>query len=107
MPRLTRRSFLTSTLATAATVTIAGTKSSGRVMGANDTVRIACAGLNGRGGEHVGQFAGIKNVEIAYLVDPDTRVYKKRLDQLKEKGGPVPVTVQDIRKVLEDKSIDA
>ena len=37
MTRLTRRTFLKNTLATAATVTIAGTKSSGKVLGANDT----------------------------------------------------------------------
>ena len=54
MPRLTRRSFLKRTLATAATVTIAGTKSSGRVLGANDTLRVGVAGLNGRGSAHVG-----------------------------------------------------
>ena len=44
-----RRSFLKSTLAAAATITIAGTKSSGKVLGANDTIRIGVAGLNGRG----------------------------------------------------------
>ena len=72
MARSTRRSFIKHTLATAATVTIAGTKSSGKVIGANDTIRIAVAGLNGRGGSHVGEFGKMKNVEIAYIVDPDT-----------------------------------
>ena len=46
MSRVSRRKFLQTTLAAAATVTIGGTKSSGRVMGANDRVRIAVAGLN-------------------------------------------------------------
>ena len=73
MARLTRRSFIKSTLATAATVTIAGTKSSGKVLGANDTIRLAVAGLNGRGGAHIGEFSKMKNVEIVYLVDPDKR----------------------------------
>ena len=62
MPRLTRRKFLKHTLATAATVTIAGTKSSGRVLGANDTIRVAVAGINGRGGAHVGAYGKMKNV---------------------------------------------
>ena len=79
MARLTRRRFLASSLASAATITVAGTKSSGKVLGANDTVRIGVAGLNGRGGEHVGQFVGMKDVQIAYLIDPDQRTYKKRL----------------------------
>jgi predicted dehydrogenase len=87
---------------------ISGTKSTGRIIGANETVRIAIAGLNGRGGEHVGQFVGMKqDVEISYLVDPDTRTFKKRLDQIEDKGGRAPATVQDIRRVLEDKSVDA
>ena len=62
MSSLSRRSFLKRSLAAAATITIAGTKSSGRVLGANDTIRIAVAGLNGRGGAHVGAFAGMKGV---------------------------------------------
>ena len=46
-------------------------------------------------------------VEITYLVDPDTRTFKKRLDQIQKKGGRAPATVQDIRRVLEDKEVDA
>src|SRR5438477_160600 len=114
MSRVTRRKFLTTTLATAATITIGGTKSSARVMGANDRIRIAIAGLNGRGGEHVGQFMKMKGVEIVYLVDPDKRTYQKRLDQIAGKDpkakkdapppkpyGPEPKCLQDIRKALE------
>src|SRR5262249_39002144 len=107
MARVTRRSFLKSTLATAATVTIAGTKSSGRVLGANDTVRVAVAGLNGRAGSHVGEFGGMPNVEVVYLVDPDSRTYKGRIKQLTDKNRPEPKTEKDIRKVLEDKTVDA
>ncbi|MDB5309675.1 MAG: iolG 9 [Gemmataceae bacterium] len=107
MTRQTRRSFLKSTLATAATVTVAGTKSSGKILGANDTIRIAIAGLNGRGESHVGAYSGMKGVEIAYLIDPDKRTYKKRIDQLAAKGRPEPVCVQDVRKAFEDKTLDA
>jgi len=98
-------------LATAGVVggfAIGGTKSSGRVLGANDTVRIAVAGLNGRGEEHIKQWGGMKpGVEITCLVDPDTGTYKKRLDQIAKQGGRAPATVQDIRRVLDDKSVDA
>ena len=57
---LNRRQFMGRSLAAAgvgAGFAIGGTKSSGRIVGANDTVRIAVAGLNGRGGSHVGEFA--------------------------------------------------
>src|SRR5882724_2166296 len=104
MTRHTRRTFLKSTLAAAATITIAGTKSSGRVLGANDTIRLGVAGLNGRGGSHVGEFGKMNGVEITYLIDPDQRTYDKRLKQLaKLKSGAAPKTVQDIRQALEDK----
>jgi predicted dehydrogenase len=105
--RLTRRRFLESSLAAAATITVAGTKSSGKVLGANDTVRIGVCGLNGRGGEHVGQFVAMKDVEIAYLIDPDTRTYKNRLKTIASKNKPTPVCVQDVRKALDDKTLDA
>jgi predicted dehydrogenase len=87
---------------------ISGTKSSGRVIGANETIRIGVAGLNGRGKEHVSQWAGMApNVEISYLVDPDTRTFKQRLEYIADKGGRTPTTVQDIRRALDDKSLDA
>ena len=116
MHHLSRRAFLKSTLSPAATVTIAGTKSSAKVLGANDTIRVAVAGLNGRGEEHIKQFSGMKNVEIAYLVDLDQRTYQNRLDQLAGKGNwnrktkPVtytPVLIADIRKALDDKNLNA
>src|SRR5258708_6507440 len=99
MSRQSRRSFLKSTLAAAATVTIAGTKSSGRVLGANEVIRVGVAGLNSRGGSHVGAFSKLKDVEVVYLIDPDTRTYAKRLKQL-AKQPTKPTLVQDIRKAL-------
>ncbi len=100
---LSRRQFMNRSLAAAgvgAGFAIGGTKSSGRIIGANDTVRVAVAGLNGRGGEHVGQFVKMPGVAITYLVDPDTRTYQKRLDQIAKakKEGHAPATVQDIRR---------
>jgi predicted dehydrogenase len=104
---LTRRSFLKRSLAAAATITIAGTKSSGKVVGANDTIHIAVAGLNSRGGSHVGAWSGMKGVEITYLIDPDTRTYDRRLKQAADKGRKQPQVIQDVRKALEDKNLDA
>jgi Oxidoreductase family, NAD-binding Rossmann fold/Oxidoreductase family, C-terminal alpha/beta domain len=107
---LSRRQFMNRSLAAAgvgAGFAIGGTKSSGRVIGANDTIRLAVAGLNSRGQSHVAEFVKMPGVEITYLVDPDTRTYQKRLDQIRKNGGREPKTVQDIRRVLEDKSVDA
>jgi predicted dehydrogenase len=105
MSKLTRRDFVKGSLAAMATITIAGTKSSGNVLGANDRVRIAVAGLNGRGSAHVGAFAGMAGVEVSYLVDPDTRTYNRRLEQIGDR--PAPFLVKDIRRALDDRNVDA
>ncbi len=107
MSKMNRRSFLSKTLAAAATVTIAGTKSTGRVLGANDTIRIGVAGLHGRGSSHVGAYAGMKGVQITYLIDPDTRTFASKVKQVQARGGNTPQTVQDVRKALEDRNLDA
>jgi predicted dehydrogenase len=107
MAHPTRRAFLKSSLAAAASITIAGTKSSGRVLGANDTIRIAVAGLNGRGGAHVGAWTGMKDVEITYLIDPDRRTYAPRLKQISRRGRKEPQVIKDVRQALEDKNLDA
>src|SRR5687768_16918881 len=102
---LQRRQFL-KTLAAAATVTVAGTKSTGRVLGANETIRVAIAGLNGRGSAHVGGLVNQPNVEIAYLVDPHTATYASKVRSIRERTGREPRTVADIRRALEDRSLN-
>jgi hypothetical protein len=101
-----RRSFLKKTLAAAATITIAGTKSTGIVLGANNAIRVAVAGLHGRGSAHVGAYAGMQDVQIAYLVDPDSRTFAARLKQVQGQGGNAPRTVADIRTALQDRDVD-
>jgi predicted dehydrogenase len=108
--RLSRRHFINRSVATlgaGASFAISGTKSSGRVVGANETVRIAVAGLNGRGGSHVDEFLKLPGVTITHLVDPDTQTFKRRLDRIASGGGRAPTVVQDIRSALDDKSVDA
>jgi predicted dehydrogenase len=110
MSRLNRREFLGRSLTAAgigAGFAIGGTKSSGRILGANDSIRIGVAGLNGRGGSHVGAFGRMNGVAITYLIDPDTRTYAKHLKTLNGRGGSEPKTVQDIRRALDDKELDA
>ena len=104
---LHRRSFLKRTLAAAATITIAGTKSSGRVLGANEAIRIGVAGLHGRGGAHVAAFARMAGVQITYLIDPDTRTFQSRVAEVQRRGGSPPRQVQDVRRALEDHNLDA
>jgi len=109
MARQSRRQFLGQSLAFAgAGFAIGGTKSSGRVIGANDTIRLGVVGLNGRGGSHVDEFSKIPGVEVTYLVDPDPTTHDKRAKQLaKNAPGAKPRTIKDIREALDDAELDA
>ena len=108
MARGTRRQFLGQSLAAAGVAfgfAIGGTKSSGRILGANDTIRLGVAGLNGRGGSHVDEFGKMKGVEITYLIDPDGRTFDKRAKQLQKLSpGAKPRQIKDVREALEDKA---
>jgi len=106
----TRRMFLQQSTAAgmAAAFTMAGGKASARVLGANDRIRIAVAGINSRGQEHLDAYCALKDqVEIAYLVDPDSRLFDARQKFVQEKAGNTPRCVQDLRHALEDKDLDA
>ena len=110
MSRITRRNFLQTTSAVAGTsLILTGTQASGKVLGANDRVRVAIAGLHGRGKSHIGGWSGQKNVEIAYVADPDKNVLSSTMKSLKNKAKGKFTTqgITDIRKALEDKTVDA
>jgi predicted dehydrogenase len=104
----TRRSFLKGSLSVAAgSLLITGTKATGDFRGANEQIRIAIAGINGRGGSHMSEFGGMNDVRIAYLVDPDTRLYPAKIKTVEAKGKGAPKVEKDIRRVLDDKDVDA
>jgi predicted dehydrogenase len=73
----------------------------------NDTVRVACVGVHGQGRTHINRYSQMQNVEIAALCDIDESVLNSRLDMIEKMGKKRPAAFTDIRKLLEDKSIDA
>jgi predicted dehydrogenase len=77
-----------------------------KVLGTNNRVRVAVCGLRGRGVNHIAAYAKLENAEIAALCDVDNNVLQQRLNEL-QKLGIRPNTYTDVRKLLEDKSIDA
>ena len=104
-----RRNFLKTSTVAGASLLITGTRASGQVAGANDRIRLAVVGVNGRGRSHIEGFGAQNNVELAYLVDPDEKVLADRMNLVDQvTGGKHKCqTATDIRKVLEDKSVDA
>jgi predicted dehydrogenase len=108
-----RRDFIKKSILGTAGITIGGmglsAKSYASVLGANDRFRIAVCGVNGRGKSHIRGFDGQDNVEVAYLVDPDSKVLDSKVNELKETGQNSKSVkgVTDVRQVLDDKNIDA
>jgi predicted dehydrogenase len=98
-----RRTFL-KTSALAAAGSILPARSWAQVLGANDDLRVAVIGLNGRGQNHLSSLARIQGVRVVALCDPDTAV----LDRVKGKvnGGNVK-TYTDIRELLASRDVDA
>ena len=76
--------------------------------GANDRVRVAVIGVNGRGQDHIKGFSKLANVELATLCDPDDVILQTRAKEYAGKNNGKKVkTENDLRKVYDDKSIDA
>jgi len=75
--------------------------------GANDRVRVAIAGVGGRGNDLMNESSAIPNVEVVTLIDPDGRRTEAAAQKLSAKTGKRPKLESDLRRALDDKSIDA
>ncbi|MCC6341621.1 MAG: Gfo/Idh/MocA family oxidoreductase [Bryobacterales bacterium] len=95
-----RRHFLLSTAALA-TGAVKGLSSP------NDAIRVACVGIRGQGRSHIRNYSKMPNVELAAFCDVDENILNTRLDEVEKMGRKRPAAYTDIRKLLEDKSIDA
>ncbi len=98
-----RREFLKAGVAAG----LATAASANKVLGANDRIRVAVVGLNGRGWNHVEGYRTIPGVEIAFFCDCDENVLRRRVAQADKTWGLKPETEVDIRKLLERKDVDA
>src|SRR5688572_26667959 len=97
----TRREFLQTTSTAAVALTATAVASANQ---ASDTLSVALIGCGGRGMGVGGEFAGQKNVKLAWVCDPD----RQRLEAAaKQFGVAGDHATTDLRKVLEDKSLDA
>ncbi len=103
MALITRRGFLGTSAAGAAALTVPGWSHAAP----NEVLRIAVVGVKGRGLSHVGEWAKMKDVQVAALVDIDENILDPALKTIERNGGKKPEIYKDFRKMLEDKSIDA
>jgi len=73
----------------------------------NEQINIAVVGIRNQGGYHIECLAGIPNVRVKTLVDIDENLFEGRIKEVEEKHGYRPGVETDIRRMLEDKDIDA
>lgn len=100
MSKITRRRFVQSS-AVAAGAAFALSPLS-KVRGANNDIRLGFIGLGGRGSYSVKWFAGLKDIRVAALCDVDSTHLAKNAEKF-----PAAKKYTDLRKVLDDKDIDA
>jgi len=106
MSRISRRRFMKQSLAMAG-ATFVVSHAGHRVLGANETIRMAVTGCGGRGGGHINAFAGMENVEVIYTVDPDVRRAEGGAKRAEKKQGRKAKPLRDLRKAIDDKNVDA
>lgn len=116
--KISRRQFLTRSTQTAAGIVAAGSlvsytaaqttpNAGSRILGANEQINLAVIGIHGRGQELAGGFARIPNVRIKTLCDIDENLFAEPIKEIEEIQGSAPATQNDLRRVYDDKDIDA
>ncbi|HTD65082.1 MAG TPA: Gfo/Idh/MocA family oxidoreductase [Candidatus Limnocylindria bacterium] len=105
MKSLNRRSFLKSTALTAGALSFSA-RSWSQVEGSNSDVRMAVIGFGGRGQNHISEWTKMEGVRLTALCDVDSTIMSKEVDRL-SKANKAVEQFTDIRKLLENKNIDA
>jgi predicted dehydrogenase len=78
-----------------------------RAVGANDKLRIAVLGVNGRGKDHIRGIMSQPDAEVVLVCDPDSQVAERTQAMVQKNYDKKVETVQDLRAVFDRKDIDA
>ncbi|MDX2250422.1 MAG: Gfo/Idh/MocA family oxidoreductase [Bacteroidia bacterium] len=106
--QINRRSFLKSTAAVGVTAGIAASPFQIFARGLpSKKVVVAIMGLRSRGHALAQNFAAQPDCEIACLVDVDDRYFEPAIEGMSQYQKKRPLLEKDIRKVVENKDIDA
>jgi len=104
MKGMTRRTFVKR--ASLATGAVAALSPRSRVLGANDDLRVAVVGFRSQGRFHLQCLRELTGVRVVALCDADRDVLDREIAECKKRDDPV-AGFTDVRKLLEDKTIDA
>jgi len=106
---MNRRYFAKVAMTGAAGLSVSPTILTGRGWkGANDRVNIAVIGIRSQGQLHISGYSASKNARVAAICDIDSNLVGERVkNHFTDKGLPEPKIYSDLRKVYENKDIDA
>jgi predicted dehydrogenase len=106
---VTRRQFLDTLAAGAATIALGSTaKSYSQILGANERLNFAVFGLHGRAHAHLSSLrANRAAANITHVCDVDSDTLTKFAGAVEEQMGSAPATDKDFRRILEKKDVDA
>ena len=109
-----RRDFIKTSLVGTTGIAIGGlgfsAKSYGSIMGANERITMAVIGIRGQGGSHIKNWCSWKengNVFLKTICDGDELTFADRPKFIEEAMGKKLATEWDMRRVFDDKEIDA
>lgn len=109
MKSMNRRTFIKGTVLASAAMGLSA-RSWAQVAGANDTIRVAVIGFNSRGGDHLSNIQSLaakgEKVKLVALCDADEQVLRKGVERFQKDGDKIQ-GYQDLRKLFENKDIDA
>ena len=103
MPRVTRRKFLKHTLAFAG-ATFAIGRFGRPVLGANERINVGCAGIHGRGSSHIAEYMKMKDTQVTWLIDVDTRTWNGHLGRIEKQVIADLCKQRGIKQVAEPKA---
>lgn len=119
MQKFNRRQFLKASLLTSASATLlpvlgaeappspaTGAGVAQKPRGANEDIRVAVVGFNGRGRDHIKELRELQGVRLVALCDADRDVLDKEVKTCDKTGLKVE-GYTDVRKLLENRDIDA
>ena len=111
MTRQTRRDFLERSMLAAAAAAAAGGSAAPLAAAPdsdspNERLQVAVIGVRGRGQSHLSAFSRRKDTEVVAVVDADEAIGQQRRDKLANVSGRKPKFFKDLRRVMDDKSID-
>lgn len=107
MSHANRRTFLKQSGAGIAGAAALNWATAAHAGNSNETIVLGLIGAGGRGSGLAQSFAKHRDVEFAYVADPDVKRGNRSVEAIGEIRGKRPKSVQDFRAILDDDAVDA